>query len=284
MDDAEWTPVKSTAPPAPAAVRKRKKAPQSDGAGPSRGRKKNGNASSSSHQLALRVEKDPEKVLRAVESLRKELITKDFGEGGTGDSRRLTLEDLNIPWAREVVDRTNDEVKEAIENFVMDALKQITGGEGFRFSLPQRSKGNERYVEELNRIVLGDKTTTREFASVTSVRKVAITARVLQLIQEICRKGIHVTKRDLFYTDVKLFKSQHESDVVIEDVACLLGCTRTSLNVVASQKGTVLGRLQFVEDGDPIDCSRMGVGGKGIPPFTDKITNIQSDAKFILIV
>ena len=116
------------------------------------------------------------------------------------------------------------------------------------------------------------------------MRKVAITARVLQLVQELCRKGIHVTKRDLFYTDVKLFKSQSESDVVIEDVACLLGCTRTSLNVVASQKGTVLGRLRFVEDGDPIDCSRMGVGGKGIPPFTDRITGIESDAKFILIV
>lgn len=154
----------------------------------------------------------------------------------------------------------------------------------YKFTLPQRSKGNERYVPELNRLVLGDKVSVREFGSLQSVRKVAITSRVLHLIQEICRKGIHVTKRDLFYTDVKLFKAQGESDSVIEDVACLIGCTRTSLNVVASQKGVVIGRLSFVEDGDPIDCSRMGVGGKGIPPFTDKITNIQSDAKFILVV
>lgn len=31
-------------------------------------------------------------------------------------------------------------------------------------------------------------------------------ARILQLIHEIASKGIHVTKRDLFYTDVKLFQ------------------------------------------------------------------------------
>ena len=41
--------------------------------------------------------------------------------------------------------------------------------------------------------------------------------------------------------------------------------------VVASEKGVVVGRLQFLEDGDPIDCQRMGVGGKAIPPNTDKV-------------
>ena len=49
-------------------------------------------------------------------------------------------------------------------------------------------------------------------------------------------KGIHITKRDLFYTDVKLFKEQGESDAVLDDVACMVGCTRTSLHVVASDK------------------------------------------------
>ena len=41
--------------------------------------------------------------------------------------------------------------------------------------------------------------------------------------------------------------------------------------VVASEKGVVVGRLNFTEDGDPIDCSRMGVGGKAIPPNVDKV-------------
>ena len=72
-------------------------------------------------------------------------------------------------------------------------------------------------------------------------------------------------------TDVKLFKDQTESDGVLDDVACMVGCTRTSLNVVASDKGLVVGRIQFVEAGDPIDCTRMGVGGKAIPPYIDQV-------------
>ena len=63
-----------------------------------------------------------------------------------------------------------------------------------------------------------------------------------------------------------------------------MGCTRTSLHVVASEKGVVVGRLRFTEDGDPIDCSRMGVGGKAIPPQVHKVADVDSDAKFILLV
>ena len=62
-------------------------------------------------------------------------------------------------------------------------------------------------------------------------------------------KRIHITKRDLFYTDVKLFVDQAESDGVLDDVATMLGCTRSNLHVVASDKGLVVGRVQFEEDG-----------------------------------
>ncbi len=41
--------------------------------------------------------------------------------------------------------------------------------------------------------------------------------------------------------------------------------------MVASEKGVVVGRLTFQEDGDVINCSRMGVGGKAIPPNVDKV-------------
>jgi len=108
--------------------------------------------------------------------------------------------------------------------------------------------------------------------------------RVLELIRQVCQKGIHVTKRDLFYTDVKLFTKQTDSDECIEEAAAMLGCTRGSLNVVASEKGQVVGRIQFEEAGDLIDCTKMGIGGKAIPPHIDRVENIRGDAKFILIV
>ena len=115
-------------------------------------------------------------------------------------------------------------------------------------------------------------------------RKAAITTRVLQLLHAVLLKRIHITKRDLFYTDVKLFVDQSESDGVLDDVATMIGCTRSNLHVVASDKGLVVGRISFFEDGDFIDCTKMGVGGKAIPPYIDKIENVQSDAEFILLV
>jgi meiotic recombination protein SPO11 len=106
----------------------------------------------------------------------------------------------------------------------------------------------------------------------------------MQLLHAVLVKRIHITKRDLFYTDVKLFVDQAESDGVLDDVATMIGCTRSNLHVVASDKGLVVGRIYFEEDGDPIDCTKMGVGGKAIPPYIDKIENIRSDAEFVLLV
>ena len=54
--------------------------------------------------------------------------------------------------------------------------------------------------------------------------------------------------------------------------------------MVATDKGLVVGRIQFTEDGDYIDCTKMGVGGKAIPPYIDKIDDITSDAEFVLLV
>ena len=66
--------------------------------------------------------------------------------------------------------------------------------------------------------------------------------RVLQLLHAVLMKRIHITKRDLFYTDVKLFVDQADSDGVLDDISCLVGCTRSNLNVVASDKG-LIGKL-----------------------------------------
>lgn len=63
-----------------------------------------------------------------------------------------------------------------------------------------------RYVPELDRIVLKESASQRPFASTATCRKAVITTRILQLVHELCQKRIHVTKRDLFYTDVKLFE------------------------------------------------------------------------------
>jgi len=184
----------------------------------------------------------------------------------------------------EVQELSESSVIENIEGLVMSIVSQILETGTFEMTVPNRGEGNQRYIEKLDRNVLGSKVSKRSFMNTSHVRKTAITARVMQLVHEVLSKGIHITKRDLFYTDVKLFKEQGDSDAVLDDVACMVGCTRTSLHVVASDKGLVVGRIQYREAGDYIDCTRMGVGGKAIPPYIDKITDITSDAEFIVLV
>ena len=196
-----------------------------------------------------------------------------------------TLASLNLPGVKgEVLMMEEDAVKLQVEKLVLYITASILDGDGFGFDIPVRHSSNQLFVPEINRIVLKDRVSRREFASFKHSKKAAITTRILQLVYELCTKRIHVTKRDLFYTDVKLFTKQTETDDVLDDCAAMIGCTRTSLNVVASEKGIVVGQVSFYDDGDFIDATKMGVGGKAIPPYIERITGIQGKAEFILLV
>ena len=80
------------------------------------------------------------------------------------------------------------------------AAQAVQAGDGYAFNVPSRTSNNQLYVPELDRIVLRDKSTLRKFADLNAVRKTTIMTRIMQLVYNVCAKGIHVTKRDLFYT------------------------------------------------------------------------------------
>ena len=221
---------------------------------------------------------DKDKVMAPVKRLRAAMPSSSATE-------KRTLEDVGVTGVtKEVRVMERQEVMAEIEAICLQAVASVMRGEGFSYTMPARTAANHLYIPELDRLVLRDKMVERIFGNASSARKTAITTRVLQIVIELCCKGIHVTKRDLFYTDVKLFKQQTESDDVLDDAACMVGCTRSSLNVVASEKGIVVGKIIFDDDGDTIDCTKMGVGGKAIPPSIDRVTNIRGDAEFILLI
>ena len=225
---------------------------------------------------------DLDQVLAKCRGLKEELRKKA--------SIKVDLPD-DVPSAIvEVNELSSSEVIEGIEGIALRITEQVLAKKGFSMDIPSRAASvcrldlsfslmpfmikltflffgsllqNQIYVKAWDRIVLGEKRSARNFMNVKESRKSAITLRVMQLLHAVLNKRIHITKRDLFYTDVKLFVDQAESDGVLDDVATMIGCTRSDLHVVASDKGLVVGRIQFGEDGDPIDCTRMGVGGKG---------------------
>lgn len=212
-------------------------------------------------------------------------VRKDRAQLRKQTSRGDLIDDSILEGVTEVKDLDTVEVSDRIENLVVSIVTQIMNGKSaFDLDIPSRAASNQKYIESLDRVCLGDKISKRSFLNTAHVRKTAITTRVIELCHEVLAKQIHITKRDLFYTDVKLFQDQLQSDAVLDDVACMVGCTRTSLHVVASDKGLVVGRIQYKEAGDEIDCTKMGIGGKAIPPYIDKITDIRSDAEFIILV
>jgi len=219
-----------------------------------------------------------EKLRRKKENSATASIYTGSGDDGNTNDNNISKDIV------EVDELSTTEVLEGIEGVALQITRQVLQKKGFSMEIPSRASTNQIYVKEWDRIVLGKKRIGRNFMNVRESRKSAITLRVMQLLHAVLVKRIHITKRDLFYTDVKLFVDQTESDGVLDDVATMIGCTRSNLHVVASDKGLVVGRIQFEEDGDEIDCTKMGVGGKAIPPYIDKIENIRSDAEFILLV
>ena len=105
-----------------------------------------------------------------------------------------------------------------------------------------------------------------------------------ELVHTLVEKDIHATKREIFYNDVNLFKTQINSDKIIDDIPPLLNTTRDSTHIVASAKGMAIGRLKIKDSGDVIDLTKLGSGGWSITPFLDKIEIVESDADFILVV
>ena len=127
---------------------------------------------------------------------------------------QLSFASLDADDYLEVEDLPTADVAARIEALVVEAVASIMAGRGLSYRIPSRSA--TAYVPELDRILLKNKPSERSFLSVAQVRKTAITTRVMQLVHQILQKGIHVTKRDLFYNDAKLFQDQGESDTVLE--------------------------------------------------------------------
>ena len=171
-----------------------------------------------------------------------------------------------------------------IHGLARELIKDLSKGNPPSLEVPLRGGGNIVWDEDNDLLLLGEKTTVRYLGSMRTARDVTRLIRVLEIIHELLEKDIHATKREVFYNDVRLFEDQRQSDNAIDDIAPLLGTNRESTHIVASAKGTVLGRLVLQDSGDRIDCTRLGTGGWSITPFLDRVEIVESDAEFLLIV
>ncbi len=150
--------------------------------------------------------------------------------------------------------------------------------------LPSRGSANIIWDEENDLLLLGKQLQEKQFHTLTSVTDITRLMRVLEIVNELLMKDLHATKREVFYSDVKLFGEQKSSDKSIEDIATMLYTTRNSTHIVASAKGSCIGRLRIRDKNDIIDLEGLGSGGWTISSMLDNIEILESDAEFILVV
>lgn len=163
-----------------------------------------------------------------------------------------------------------------------------------QLNIPMRALSNVSFNERKKIIEMGGKTTQRQLFNLSQAKNFMQTMLVLSGAKQLLDEGKTNSIRGLYYmlkgtipdAREETFDEQSECDTIIEDVEVLLGSLREELHLAAENKGNMVGNIAVVDNGDEIDCSRMGSGGYGIPSIVepDIIRFKKCSAKFILHV
>jgi len=189
----------------------------------------------------------------------------------------------SIPETVEVVALTSEATNDRLVETALDILNEALVSGRPSFEIPSRSGDNIVWDELQDLLLLGMKTINRPYHSLASVVDATRTARVMEIVYQLLRSNLHASKREVFYSDVNLFREQKYSDKIIEDVASMLRTTRDSVHIVASARGSAMGRVVIRDGGDLIDLTKMGTGGWSVTPFLDQLEIVESDAEFIIL-
>jgi DNA topoisomerase VI subunit A len=83
------------------------------------------------------------------------------------------------------------------------------------------------------------------------------------------REIYYRTKRTIQDSHENTFDTQDESDPIIEDLEVSLVALREELHVRAENGGSIVGSLVLGDDGDRVDCAKLGKGGYSVPSIVE---------------
>lgn len=162
------------------------------------------------------------------------------------------------------------------------------------FQVPTRAASNTKWDKKAGILRMGDASNTRQLFNLGQARKFMQTLIHSNGIINLIEQNKTSSLRGMFYaglhtiegTKEKTFDDQTESDSVLEDLEVTLGSLREELHVFAKKRGTMVGNITVIDNGDEINCRRMGTGGYGIPSICEpdilQFKNV--DAEFVLHV
>lgn len=160
--------------------------------------------------------------------------------------------------------------------------------------IPLRSLSNVSYNDKSRHIELGDNKQSRSLFNYGQAKRFMQTLLVGSKCKELVDRGKTASIRQIYYmskhtikgTKEKTFDNQSESDPIIEDLEVAIDSLREELHVFASQRGSLVGPLVLVDDGNTLDCAAMGSAGYAVPSIVEEevIQFKRCDARFVLHV
>ena len=161
-------------------------------------------------------------------------------------------------------------------------------------AIPVRALSNVSFNERRGLLEMGKRKQARSFFNVGMAKKFMQTVLVADALCELQRANLTTWLREIYYRTKHTIKNSHEntldtqdeSDPLIEDLEVTLEALREELHVRAENAGSVVGPLVLVDDGDQVDCARLGKGGYSVPSIVEPeyLQIRRCTADFVLLV
>src|SRR5262249_172434 len=162
------------------------------------------------------------------------------------------------------------------------------------FAIPIRALSNVAFNERKGLIEMGKKKQARSFFNVGMAKKFMQTVLVADALSELQRADLTTSLREFYYPPKHPLRNAHrntfttedECGPVIEDLEVSLAALREELHVRAENSGSIVGPVIFGDDGDRVDCSRLGKGGYSVPSIVEPeyLEIRRCTADFVLLV
>lgn len=156
-------------------------------------------------------------------------------------------------------------------------VKSSLSGNEPKFEVPIRGPSNTKWLKSKGILQMGSATSTRQLFNLGQARKFMQTLLHSKSVDELLVADKTLSLRGMFYkslhtienTKEKTFDDQTESDGILEDLEVSLGSLREELHIFAKKRGTMVGNITVVDNGDHINCAKMGSGGYAIPSICE---------------
>ncbi|KAK9455380.1 Spo11/DNA topoisomerase VI subunit A [Dipodascopsis uninucleata] len=175
-----------------------------------------------------------------------------------------------------------------VEGLIDKLLEDLERDKIAKISLQNR-KSSTSYTFDASDMKITSNKTTNPSTSVTfpgstiaNSWRFAALLNVLDVISESLTSQKIVTKRDIYYRNTWLFKSQRVVDKLVDDISRTLDVTRADLGIVAAQKGLVFGSIAInLVKSEPIFIdNKVSL----IPPMEDIKSILISNVDYILVI